>query len=326
MRYVIYGAGAVGGTIGGRLHEAGREVVLIARGEHLRALRDDGLRLRSPDEDRVLAVPAAGSPGEAAVRDGDVVILCTKTQDSEAALGQLAAVAPPSVAVVTAQNGVENERLALRRFARVHAMLVYLPAEHLAPGVVAHACAPAAGVLDLGPYPAGTGDPDGHRQAEAIAADLEAAGFASRPVATIVEWKHRKLLSNLRNAIEAAVGPDAGDEVYEQARAEALACYAAAGIAIPSDAEEAERREAMSPPRPVAGLERGGGSSWQSLARGAGRIEADWLNGEIALLGRSHGVATPVNVALQRLANRLARERRPPGSLSEAELAAAVRA
>lgn len=324
MRYVIYGAGAVGGTIGGRLHAAGRDVVLIARGEHLRVMRADGLRLVSPDEDRVLDVPVAGTPEDAGIGEADVVVLAMKTQDTDAALAELAAAAPPSTAIVTAQNGVENERLALRRFARVHAMLVYLPAAHLAPGVVAHACAPAAGVLDLGPYPAGSGDPAGHEQALAVAADLTAAGFASRPVAAIMDWKHRKLLSNLRNAIEAAIGPDGGDEVYARARAEALRCYAAAGIAIPSDADEAARREAMSAPRAVPGAERGGGSSWQSLARGAGRIEADWLNGEIVLLGRSHGVPTPVNAALQQVANRLARERRAPGSMTAAALAAAV--
>ncbi len=65
---------------------------------------------------------------------------------------------------------------------------------------------------------------------------------------------------------------------------------------------------------------RGGGSSWQSLARRAGSIEADYLNGEIALLGRLHGVATPVNAALQEVANELARAGDPPESLSFAEL------
>jgi 2-dehydropantoate 2-reductase len=59
-----------------------------------------------------------------------------------------------------------------------------------------------------------------------------------------------------------------------------------------------------------------GSSSWQSLARGTGAIEADWLNGEIVLLGRLHGVPTPVNEVLRRVANRMARNRLPPGSWS----------
>ena len=73
---------------------------------------------------------------------------------------------------------------------------------------------------------------------------------------------------------------------------------------------------------PAAGARRGGGSSWQSLTRGTGSIEADYLNGEIVLLGREHGVPTPVNELLQRLANQFARERRAPGSITAGELAA----
>ncbi|HEY2288497.1 MAG TPA: ketopantoate reductase C-terminal domain-containing protein, partial [Streptosporangiaceae bacterium] len=73
---------------------------------------------------------------------------------------------------------------------------------------------------------------------------------------------------------------------------------------------------------PANGARRGGGSSWQSLTRGTGSIEADYLNGEIVLLGREHGVPTPVNELLQRLANQFARDRRAPGSITDGELAA----
>jgi 2-dehydropantoate 2-reductase len=75
---------------------------------------------------------------------------------------------------------------------------------------------------------------------------------------------------------------------------------------------------------PVPGVSYGGGSSWQSLTRGTGSIEADYLNGEIALLGREHGIPTPVNETLQRLANRAAADRRPPGSLLPEEILALV--
>jgi 2-dehydropantoate 2-reductase len=81
---------------------------------------------------------------------------------------------------------------------------------------------------------------------------------------------------------------------------------------------------AMSPQRPAGGHAHAGWSTWQSLARGAGRIETDYLNGEIVLLGRQHGVPTPVNEVLQRLSNRLAAARRSPGSLAPAELRAAL--
>jgi 2-dehydropantoate 2-reductase len=68
--------------------------------------------------------------------------------------------------------------------------------------------------------------------------------------------------------------------------------------------------------RPIRGLPRAGGSSWQSLTRGTGSIETDYLNGEIVLLGRLHGVPTPVNALLCRLANEMAAARRAPGGLS----------
>ena len=63
-----------------------------------------------------------------------------------------------------------------------------------------------------------------------------------------------------------------------------------------------------------------GGSSWQSLQRGVGAIETDFLNGEIVLLGRLHGIPTPANLTLQHLANELAAGRRPPGTHTEAEV------
>jgi len=72
---------------------------------------------------------------------------------------------------------------------------------------------------------------------------------------------------------------------------------------------------------PLDGTPRGGGSSWQSLSRGTGTIEADYLNGEIGLLGRLHGVPTPLNDLLQQLANTFARERRAPGSMPVEQLA-----
>jgi 2-dehydropantoate 2-reductase len=69
---------------------------------------------------------------------------------------------------------------------------------------------------------------------------------------------------------------------------------------------------------------RGGGSSWQSLARGTGSIETDFLNGEIVMLGRLHGVPTPANAAMQRIANRLARDGTLPGTMAVAEIERAI--
>jgi 2-dehydropantoate 2-reductase len=99
-----------------------------------------------------------------------------------------------------------------------------------------------------------------------------------------------------------------------------VACFRAAGIEGASREEDRDRRGDILQMRSIEGEGRGGGSSWQSLARGTGRIETDYLNGEIVLLGRLHGVATPVNERLQRVANELARTGAPPGTFTEADL------
>lgn len=93
----------------------------------------------------------------------------------------------------------------------------------------------------------------------------------------------------------------------------------AAGIAHVGDEENATRRGGLLTQLPVGGVPRGGGSSWQSLARSSGSVETDYLNGEIVMLGRLYNVPTPVNALLQHLANQLARNRRSPGSVSDAE-------
>jgi 2-dehydropantoate 2-reductase len=127
---------------------------------------------------------------------------------------------------------------------------------------------------------------------------------------------------NLGNALEAACGTEArGSDLNERARAEGEECLRAAGIDFASRQEDRARRGDLLRLRPIEGRRRPGGSSWQSLARGTGTIEADYLNGEIVLLGRLHGVATPVNALLQGLAQRMAREGLAPGSLPFGDLA-----
>jgi len=320
MRYVIYGAGAIGGTIGGRLIEAGHDVTLIARGAHLEALQRSGLRLMRPDADDTHAVDAVDGPEAAGIESGDVVIMAMKSQDSESALTRLAACAPDDIRLVCAQNGVESERLALRRFADVYAMCVMLPADHLEPGVVRAYGAPRSGILDLGRFPTGVDD-----AASSIARDLDSSGFSSEAIPDAMRIKYGKLMLNLHNAVDALGGPAALEtDLPARARAEAARVLEKAGIAYASSEEDAARRVGLLERRPVAGEGRAGGSSWQSLARGTGSIETDHLNGEIALLGRLHGVPTPVNAALQTLARRAAAESRAPGTVTPDELIAMI--
>jgi 2-dehydropantoate 2-reductase len=317
-RYIIYGAGAVGGIVGGRLFQHGHDVVLIARGAHLEAIRERGLELQSPQESVRLGIPAVASPREMTFGSGDAVVLAMKTQDTLAALGELEAVAPPSTPIVCLQNGVENERMAARRFDNVYAVPVMLPATHLEPGIVQANSAPVTGILDIGRYPNGS-----DAFCEEFARAVSASSFSANAEPNVMRRKYTKLLLNLGNAVQAALGdaPEAR-EWTRGAKDEAIACYHAAEIDFATDEEDRKRRGTLLTLRPIAGSRRAGGSSWQSLARGSGSIEADYLNGEIVLLGRLHGVPTPVNRVLQLVANQMAREGRQPGSMSPAELEA----
>ncbi|MFF3859067.1 ketopantoate reductase family protein [Streptomyces sp. NPDC002209] len=322
MRYIIIGAGAIGATIGGRLAETGAQVVLVARGAHAQALTADGLRLTTADGARVHRIPVVTGPAELGeLQPDDVLLLTVKTQDAIAALdawgdAEVAGggTAAQRLPVLCAQNGVESERLALRRFARVYGVCVWLPATFLEPGVVSALCTPLTGILHIG-LAAGGAD----ARARRIAADLEKAGFEAPVVEDVMRWKYAKLLGNLGNAIQATTGPEPGPAkaaLLQRAQREARAALDAAGIAYASDAEQSAARDGKVDQPP--GLR--GGSSWQSLRRGTGSIEADYLNGEITLLGRLHGIPTPVNDTLRHAANIFAREGLPPGAMSIEDL------
>src|SRR5215471_20751468 len=155
MRFVIYGAGAVGGVIGGRLCEHGHDVVLIGRGQQLTAIRDHGLRVESPGGTTTLQLPIVESPKQIVWSKDDVVLLTMKTQDTAGALRDLAVSAPVGIPLACTQNGVENERLALRWFEHVYGICVMCPAGYLTPGVVQAWTYPVSGLLDIGRYPSG---------------------------------------------------------------------------------------------------------------------------------------------------------------------------
>jgi 2-dehydropantoate 2-reductase len=310
VRVVVYGAGAVGCVIGACLFQRGHDVTLIARGAHYEAMRDQGLRLDTPRESVKLPIPVADRPSALTFRPGDVVLLTMKTQDTAAALTELSAAAPPEIVLASAQNGVENERLALRLFPRVYGVCVLLPAVFLEPGVVEAHLAPVTGRLDAGRYPGGVDD-----TARSLAAAFAGATFESDARPDIMRYKYGKLLTNLGNAAEAILGSGGhGGEIARLAREEGEACLRAAGI------EAAQGVTLLAEIQPIRGRQRPGGSSLQSLRRGTGTIEADYLNGEIVLLGREHGVATPVNELLRRTANRMARDGLAPGLMTPAQL------
>ncbi|MEV8516587.1 2-dehydropantoate 2-reductase N-terminal domain-containing protein [Dactylosporangium sp. NPDC051484] len=316
MRLVIIGAGAVGGVVAGRLAGAGVDVVVVARGAHLEAIRRDGLLLREADGDSVHRLPACAGPEEVDWRDGDVAVLAVKTNDTHDVLERL----PRGLPIVCLQNGVANERAALRLFADVYGVCVMLPATHLAPGVVVAQCAPVPGILDIGRIPGGT-----DRTSHEIAGAFVRAGFHCEVSDDVMRRKYAKLLLNLGNAVEALCGlVDGLDEAIAPVRAEGEAVLRAAGIAYATAEEDAERRGDTLRWRVVAGQDRGGSSTWQSLARGTGSVEADYLNGEIVLLGRLHGLPVPANETARRLVVQAAHRRAAPGGMTPAEFLAAI--
>ena len=318
MRYVVYGAGAVGGVIGGRLHLAGIPATLVARGEHLDRVRDRGLTLDTADGVHVVRAPAADGASEISWTDDTVVLLTVKSHQTAVALDDLAVHAPRHTPVVSAQNGVANEAAILRRFSRTYSICVMLPAAHVEPGVVVQRCAPTPGILDVGRFPDGVDE-----LTRAVATDLSAAGFSSQPRENAMAWKYRKLIMNLANGVGACciAASDGFDELIRRAREEGERVIAAAGIAMVTEEEDARRRGDL-----LRGRSRsratGGGSTWQSLERGTGDVEIDYLAGEVVLLGRMCGVPTPVNEVIQRATNRLASTGGRPASLDAADLLA----
>lgn len=300
-RYIIYGAGGVGASLGAQLHEAGREVVLIARGPHLAAIRERGLDYRTPLGARRLELAAVAHPREIEWRDADIAVLAMKTQDSLDALTQLQQLGLADTPVLCAQNGVHNERVALRRFRNVYGLTVWIPASFAEPGVVLNYATGAP--IEMGRIPDGI---DGC--VRRVVKDLNDAGFDAVARDHVFDWKYTKLLTNIQTTVDAICGSREGlGDVCSMLKEEAEACYAAAAIRIVPHPEHVERlKVAALAMGKVDGQARAGGSSSQSLSRGVGSIETDYINGEIVLLGRQYGVATPANETVQTTANWLA--------------------
>ena len=313
MRFIVYGAGAIGGVVGGRLSQGGHDVVLVGRGPHGAAIRADGLRLESPAGSALLPLPLVEDVADISFTSDDVVLLSVKSQDTVAALGALAAVAPEDLAIVCMQNGAANERAALRLFERVYAMVVMLPAVFLRPGVVEAHSSPVTGMMDVGRYPDGVDE-----TAVRIAAAFTESTLVSEARPDIMAWKYRKLLGNLGNAVQVLIGLEgARDQLLAMARTEGERVLAAAAIDVVTTDQDAKRRGDLLHIQPISGRQRGGGSTWQSVQRKAGTVETDYLNGEIVLLGRLHGEPAPVNRLLQRLMRDVVAGRLTPGSLTE---------
>ncbi|ORV40098.1 2-dehydropantoate 2-reductase [Mycobacterium conspicuum] len=332
-RYVIIGAGAIGGTVGGVLTRAGIPAILVARGQHAQVLTSAGMTLRTPDGTFHTAVSAASRPADVRLSRRDVLVFATKTQQLDAALQEwvdqpvhdrdgVVGMAGELLPAMTALNGVAAEEKALRYFSRVFGVCVWLPAVHLEPGEVIVRSWPLVGQLHIARWPASISSPADAELLARLAETWTAAGIHVRTPDDVVPWKYNKLLSNLGNAVGALTADDTRD-VIAALREEGADVLRQAGIDyISFETSTAARAEDGPTIRPIPGWDAGqSNSTWQSLSRNTGNVETDFFNGEIVRLAHEHGTTAPRNAAIARAARAAVRSGAGPTPYSAAELA-----
>jgi 2-dehydropantoate 2-reductase len=303
IHFTILGAGAVGGVVGGLLHRAGLRVTLVARGQHLQALQDEGLRLLTPEWSTTLQIPAAAR----IPADTDIVLLAVKAHQVRMLLPDL----PKGMPVVCLQNGIGTEPLIAAHGHPTIAGMVWMPTVHLEPGEVRSHGHPSPGAIDVGAY-----TPDAETWVPIVRNALTLAGIESPPWDDIMALKRTKLLTNLGGAVQAACG-DVPEDIWRELVAEARAVYDAAGWAYLPIEVLTERGLGIAP---VEGMARPGGSTWQSVKRGL-KVETWAMHAVILKAAHEHNVDTPYIRRITSIAQALER----PGQWSVEDLLAALR-
>jgi 2-dehydropantoate 2-reductase len=286
LKVAVMGAGAVGSYFGGMLARAGHDVTLIARAQHVEAIRQNGLRMQTRSFDEQVRLHA--SADVAAAKDADLILFCVKSTDTEAAGAQLLPHLRPDALVLCLQNGVDNaDRLrGVLPASQVAAAVVYVATEMAGPGHVRHH---GRGELVIEPSPA----------SQAVAEAFIAAAVPTEVSANVRGALWLKLIINCAyNAVSAIAQRPYGEnvqgpgirEVMRDTVAECLAVAGAEGITLAGDVDAAIANIEQSMPGQYS-------STAQDLARGK-ITEIDYLNGLIVRRGAAHGIATPVNRTL----------------------------
>jgi 2-dehydropantoate 2-reductase len=281
----VMGAGAVGCYYGAMLARAGLDVTLIARPQHVEAVRRAGLRLQTSTFDEQVRLQAATGPDEA--RGAELVLFSVKSTDTEAAGKAMAPYLARDAAVVTLQNGVDNaERLAAVLKREVIPAVVYVAVEMAGPGHVRHH---GRGELVIGR--SGTSD--------AIVAAFGAAGVKVDISDNVLGALWAKLIVNCAyNALSAITQLPYGrlvqgsgvPDIMRDVVDECLSVARAAGVQVPGDMQEAVRRIAQTMPGQYS-------STAQDLARQK-KTEIDHLNGFVVRQAASLRIPTPANRTL----------------------------
>jgi len=312
-RIVIYGAGAVGGVVGGLLALSGTPVLLIGRPSNVDAILEHGLRIVTPRGTRTVRLPAVTTPNQ--IKPADVVFLCVKSQDTDAAMRDLQAVVN-DVPIFCFQNGVRNEEIASKYFPRVYGVLVMGGGVFTQNGEVTTRGDPP-GRFIIGRYPEGTDE-----LTESIGAKLRDAGYEVMITPEIMPYKWGKLLGNLTNAV-GAITNNVGEEANRIARIaqnEGKEILNQAGVHWIQTTEPSSRRPKTNL-KPVYGqFGRPLGSTWQSLVRQQGTVETEYLNGEIVRLAQKLGKRAPINEILLRITEEMAANHELPGKYTPAQL------
>ncbi|MFO6451407.1 MULTISPECIES: ketopantoate reductase family protein [unclassified Aeromicrobium] len=330
-RIIVIGPGATGGTIAAELHLHGARVVAVARGAELESLRSRGLIYHTSDGTRTVPLDVVGGPAELTLTDRDVLLLATKSQDAEAALRDWAWApvqradgsrgrAGTDLPLVTVQNGLNTDRSALRWFSHIVAGSIYCPGGKEKVGEIENYGGEKRVLLWLGHYLTRGIDDELRELVDALSV-APTLGFQA--VEDITAIKASKLSYNTINGLEPVFAPsDLRDEVKEGLRQEALRVFAAIGITPLSPIESGISLWPHSVLEgDIAGRTRPGNSTLQSYLRHA-PLETDYLNGEIVLLGRLHGVPTPLNEAMQVLTAEAVEQDLPPGAKGDDEIRA----
>jgi 2-dehydropantoate 2-reductase len=305
LRVGVMGAGAVGGYFGARLAQLGAVVTLIGRAGHVRAISEHGLALTSGGV--LHRVPLAASTDVAALADAEVVLVCVKSTDTDAAATSLAPVLSSEALIVSLQNGFDNAwRIRERAAQAVVPTAVYVSAEMTGPGQLLHN---GGGQIVVGKALAVGDGGAASERLDRLVAGFEAAGIVCRRSADIRVDLWTKLTSNCAyNAISALtelryhhLASDTGiREVMQLVTEENAAVAQADGVPVVAAAlHDAVRRIAEVMPGALS-------STAQDLQRGR-RTEIDHLNGYVVRRGQALGVPTPVNrtlLALVSLAER----------------------
>jgi 2-dehydropantoate 2-reductase len=293
MRIAVMGAGGLGGYFGARLCLGGAEVHFIARGPHLQALRNEGLRIVGPEPMHVPRVAATDDAG--AVGPVDLVMLCVKLWDTEAALAQMRPLVGERTAVVSFQNGVLKDEPLREAFGagRVMGGVGYVAASLQAPGVIRQT-GPMQRLL--------FGEFDGTRSArgQAFLDACLAGGIQAELSADIRREIWQKFvflagLSGTTTTIRKPIGPIRENPQTRRflldLMREVVAVGRAHGVDLPEDYAELRLRLADDVAWDMTS------SMHHDLERGQ-RLEVRWLAGAVQALGLQKAVPTPLNRAV----------------------------